>query len=170
MNRILSASARLLLLALTGLMGCGYYSTSTRAIPSHIKTVAVPLFQDATVETGIKEQLTDTIIARFVTNNQLRVVDVRDADALIVGTILDVREESLSFEQGQAAREARVWIIAHVRFEDVRNRRVLWEEQQMRAWGVYAVETGTQADREPGIAAAINKMAEDILNKTIAGW
>ncbi|MBM3264876.1 MAG: LptE family protein [candidate division Zixibacteria bacterium] len=150
--------------------GCWKYSTSAQAIPSGIKTVAVPLFEDTSVETGIKEQLTDAIVSRFIANNQLRVVDVRDADALIAGVILNVREESLTFGQGQSAREGRIWITVQVRFEDVRNRKVIWEEPRMEVFGVYAIQTGTQEEREPGITAAIAKMAEDILNKTVAGW
>jgi hypothetical protein len=163
---------RALLLGLIPLLfsSCWKYSTSTSAIPSHIRTIAIPLFEDTTVETDIKERLTDAVIARFVADNKLRIVDTRDADAIIAGVILDVREESLSFTQGTAAREARLWIVARVRFEDLRNRRVIWEEQRMQAWGVYDIETGAQSDREPGIEAAIAKMAEDILNKTIAGW
>lgn len=150
--------------------GCGHYSTSTRALPAHIRTIAIPLFQNATVETGIKEQLTDTITSRFVSDNQLKVVDARDADSIITGTIVDVRDESLSFVQGENTRETRIWIFAHVRYEDVRQRKVLWEEQRMQAWGVFDVNTGSSEERQQGIDQAIAKLADDILNKTIAGW
>lgn len=163
-------SALRTLLILLFLAGCAHYSTSARAIPSHIRTVAVPLFENVTVEPGIKEPLTDAVIARFLQDNQLRVVDARDADAMIIGTIIDVREESLTFQQGQDTRETRIWIIASVRFEDVRERKVIWEEPRLSEWGVFQVVTGTDADRDPGIEQAIDKMAETILNRTIAGW
>lgn len=152
------------------LTGCVHYSTSTLSLPSNIRTIAIPLFENMTVEAGIKEPLTDEIIARFVSDNHLKVVDARDADAIITGTIVDVREEALSFEQGRNTKESRVWIFARVRYEDVRRHKVLWEENPMQAWGVFQVVTGTDEDRKPGIAAAIKKMADDILNKTIAGW
>lgn len=150
--------------------GCAHYSTSTVSLPSHIRTIAIPLFENTTVEAGIKEQLTDEIISRFVADNHLKVVDARDADSIITGTIVDVREEALSFEQGRTTKEYRVWIFARVRYEDVRRRKVIWEESPMQAWGVFQVVSGTDEDRQPGIAAAIRKMADDILNKTIAGW
>lgn len=150
--------------------GCAHYSTSTVSLPSSIRTIAIPLFENTTVEAGIKEQLTDEIIARFVADNHLKVVDARDADSIITGTIVDVREEALSFEQGRTTKEYRVWIFARVRYEDVRRRKVIWEENPMQAWGVFQVASGTDEDRQPGLAAAIRKMADDILNKTIAGW
>lgn len=151
-------------------MGCSHYSTSTRVLPSDIRTIAIPLFQNVTVETGIKELLTDAIISRFVADNQLKVVDARDADSIITGTIEDVREESLSFQQGENIRETRIWIFARVRYEDVRRQKVIWEEPRMQTWGIFEASTGTDADRQPGLESAINKMADDILNKTIAGW
>lgn len=123
-----------------------------------------------TVETGIKEQLTDAIVTRFVTDNQLKVVDARDADSIITGTIVDVREESLSFDQGEDTRETRIWIFVHIRYEDARQRKVIWEEQRMQAWGIFEGTTGTDEDRQLGLETAIGKMADDILNKTIAGW
>lgn len=152
------------------LAGCAQYSTSTLSLPSHIRTIAIPLFENATVEAGIKEPLTDEIIGRFVADNRLKVVDARDADSILTGTIIDVREEALSFEQGRTTKEYRVWIFARVRYEDVRRHQVLWEENPMQSWGVFQVVTGTDEDRQPGLEAAIRKMADDILNKTIAGW
>ena len=146
-----------------------YYSTSASALPSTIKTVAIPLFQDETVETDIKEQLTDAIVEKFLENNQLRVVDVRDADAMVIGTITDVREEALAFSQG-TINELRIWIVVNVRFEDVGNRDVLWEEEELLTFGDYEVVTGTETDREKGIELAVSKMAVEILNRTISGW
>lgn len=160
----------LLLLPLLLLSSNCYYSTSASALPSNIRSVAIPLFQDATVETDIKEQLTDAIIAKFLENNQLRVVDVRNADAMIIGTITDIREEALAFSQGTASNELRIWIVASVRFEDVGNRDIIWEAEDLQTFGDYQVLTGTETDREPGIDIAVTRMADEILNRTISGW
>ena len=159
-----------LLCLLTVQAGCSYYSTSSSSLPSHIRTIAIPLFQNTTVETGIKETLTDAVVTRFVTDNQLKVVDARDADSIISGTIVNVREESVSFEQGVNTLETRIWIVAHVRYEDVRQGSVIWEDPGMQAWGVFEITTGTTEDRNEGIEQAVIRMADDILNKTIAGW
>jgi|GEM_PF-431988 len=160
----------LLILLSILLMTSNCYLTSASALPSGIRTVAIPLFQDATVETDVKEQLTDAIVAKFLANNQLRVVDVRDADAMVIGTITDIREEALAFSQGTTSNELRIWIIANVRFEDVGNRNVIWEAEDLQSFGDYEVDTGTETDREPGILTAVNKMADEILNRTISGW
>ncbi|MBT5877372.1 MAG: hypothetical protein HOH43_28385 [Candidatus Latescibacteria bacterium] len=150
--------------------GCSHYSTSSRSLPSHIRTIAIPLFQNATVENGIIEPLTDAIVSKFVTDNQLKVVDSRDADSIISGTVVTVREESVSFEQDVDTRETRLWIVASVRYEDVRQNSVIWEDLDMRAWGVFEIASGTTEDRNEGVEQAVARMADDILNKTVASW
>lgn len=151
-------------------LGCSHYSTSSRSLPSHIRTIAIPLFQNATVENGIIGPLTDAIVSRFVIDNQLKVVDSRDADSIISGTIVSVTEESVSFEQNVDTRETRLWIVASIRYEDVRQNSVIWEDLDMRAWGVFESASGTTEDRNEGVEQAVTRMADDILNKTVAGW
>ncbi|MCH7954892.1 MAG: hypothetical protein IIC40_04020, partial [Candidatus Marinimicrobia bacterium] len=45
--------------ASTVVIGCGPYSFSGSSIPSHIKSVAIPIFENETAEFGIKEKVTD---------------------------------------------------------------------------------------------------------------
>ena len=53
--------------------GCGY-TTSTALLPSHLKTVAVPVFENATIEYNLERDITDAVIARLVQDNHLKVV------------------------------------------------------------------------------------------------
>ena len=41
---------------------CGIYSFSGSTLPSHLKTVGVPIFENRTAEFGIDQQITDIII------------------------------------------------------------------------------------------------------------
>ena len=49
------------------LVGCGFYSLAG-SIPSHIKSIAIPLLDNQTAEYGITEDITDTY---FQTQEQL---------------------------------------------------------------------------------------------------
>ena len=147
-----------------------YYSISPGVRSGNVRNLVIPLFENNTVEAGIQDPLTDAIIERFLTNGQYRLVDVPQADAVIKGTITDIQEESLAFSEGTIAREVRLWIEVDVRFEAVADRRVIWEERQLRTFGDYVIETGSDAEREPAIELAIEKMAEEILNQSISGW
>ena len=149
--------------------GC-YYSTSQGSRSGDIRNIVIPLFDNDTVEAGIQETLTDTVIERFLTNGEYRIVDLRQADAAIIGVITNIQEESVAFSEGTLAREVRLWIVVDVRFETVDKKEVIWEETQLRTFGDYAIDTGTETDREPAIETAIGKMADEILNQSISGW
>ncbi len=149
--------------------GC-YYSTSQGSRAGDIRNIVIPLFDNTTVETGIQETLTDKVIERFLSNGEFRIVDIRQADAAIIGVITNLQEESLAFSQGTIARDGRITIVVDVRFETVDKKEVIWEERQLRTYGDYAIDTGTDADREPALETAIEKMAEEILNQSISGW
>ena len=147
-----------------------YYSTSQGSRAGDIRNIVIPLFDNTTVETGIQETLTDKVIEQFLNNGEFRIVDLRQADAAIIGVITDLKQESLAFSEGTLAREVRLWIYVDVRFETVDKKEVVWEEKQLRTFGDFAIDTGTDTDREPAIETAIEKMAEEILNQSISGW
>ncbi|MDE2728911.1 MAG: LPS assembly lipoprotein LptE [Gemmatimonadota bacterium] len=147
-----------------------YYSTSQGSRAGDIRNIVIPLFDNTTVETGIQEDLTDKVIERFLENGEFRIVDLRQADAAIIGVITNLQEESVAFSAGTQAREVRLSIVVDVRFETVDKKEVIWEERQLRTFGDYAIDTGTDSDREPALDTAIERMADEILNQSISGW
>lgn len=149
--------------------GC-YYSTSQGSRAGDIRNIVIPLFDNTTVEAGIQETLTDEVIEKFLSNGAFRIVDIRQADAAIIGVITEFHEESVAFSAGTVAREVRISIVVDVRFETVDKKEVIWEERQLRTYGDYAIDTGTDTDREPALETAIDRMAEEILNQSISGW
>lgn len=159
----------LLLSACMAVTAC-YYSTSQGSRAGDIRNIVIPLFDNITVEPGIQETLTEEVIEKFLTNGEFRIVDLRQADAAIIGVITALQEETVAFSEGTQARETRLWIVVDVRFETVDKKEVIWEELQLRTFGDYAFDTGTDSDREPALEDAIDKMADEILNQSISGW
>lgn len=145
------------------LTGCGIYSFSGSTLPSHIKTVAVPLFEDKTTEFGIDQKFTDGLIDAIIEDNTLKIADPRSADALVRGEILRIEDRAGQYNEQEAASDYRVTITAKVAFEDVKKRQILWEETWTQ-WGSYT------DDREAGIDEAVKKLSTEILNRTVSGW
>ena len=158
-----------LLLLLAGFAaGCWYYSTSGSLLPSHIKTVAVPLLgNETTWEYGIKEKLTDAIIDAFTRDNTLRVESERNADSILRASIVSIQEIPFTYDQHEQVQEYKMQMYLRIHFEDVSKKKVLWEEEAMEGWGTYSTE---DEEWEDGIERAIEKLASDIVNKTVAGW
>lgn len=152
------------------LTGCGIYSFSGSTLPPHIKSVAVPLFENKTAEFGIDQELTDALIDALIDDNALKVVDYRDADSVLKGQIIRVTDRAGQYSQtGNNVEEAgdyRVTIAVKVAFEDRQKRTVLWEES-ISQWGVYDL---VDISREDGMTEAIDKITTDIITKTVSGW
>ncbi len=157
------------ILAISILMvaACGPYSFSGTSSP-HIKSVAIPIFQDQTSEFGIKEKLTDVLIQEFTKDNTLRVTDRRSADSLLEGTIIRVDDRAGAFTSDERVQDIKIFITVHVKYQDLQKRKVIWEEE-ITQWGTFNPDEGPQS-RDAGIAEAIAKISGEILNKSVSGW
>jgi len=157
--------------------GCGYYSFSGSSV-SGIKTVAVPLFDNQTEEYGIKENLTEAVANRFVKDNTLKVVNEKRADSILHGVITKYIRESHTFDEQENIKEYVVRIWVKVWFEEEKSKKIIWKDDNMEGWGIYCVkdcvdESGNPKSDETeddGKQRAIEKLAEDIANRTVKGW
>lgn len=157
-------------------VGCGFYSFSGSSL-SGLNTIGIPVFENQTLEYGISESLTDTLINLFVRDNTLKVTSEKKADSVLKGTILKYERMAYTFDANENVKEYKVRIFVAVSFEDKKHKKTLWEEKNMEGWGIYsavAIPTSSGADsietEDMGKARATKKLAEDILNKTVKGW
>ncbi|MCJ7811847.1 LPS assembly lipoprotein LptE, partial [bacterium] len=108
--------------------GCGLYSFSGSTLPSHIQTVAVPLFEDRTAEFGIDQKVTDSLIDAISNDNTLKISNLGNADSILKGVILQVKDTAGEYDQNEVASDFRVTITVQVSFEDTQKQEILWEE------------------------------------------
>lgn len=159
---------RLISLLMLSTLGCGVYSFSGSANP-HLKTVAVPIFDDQTAEFGVKEQLTNAIIASFNRDNTLKIADRRVADVIVAGTILRLNEQAGAYTAQEQVQEIRVYLTAKIKCDDIKKRKVLWEEE-LTQFGTYSPGEANSGDRQSAINEAVEKIATEVLNRTVSGW
>jgi hypothetical protein len=152
--------------------GCAY-STSTALLPSHLKTVAIPVFENSTTEYTIEKDITDAVIAKFIADNHLKVVDERVANAVIRGKVVGYRNAVFGFTGTNRAQEYRVTITVAVTFKDLVKNREVWSDPELTKYANYYVESvpGQPARTElDGRKDAIAKIADEILSRTVEGW
>lgn len=145
--------------------GCGIYSFSSSSLGG-VKTVAVPQFENKTVEYGIEGDLTDRVIDRLITDNALKVVALADADAVLHGEIVKYERVAYTYDISDNVSEYRVNI--YVNFTLARKGgKSLLERNNMLGFGVYNAASQTEDD---GKSAAIDKLAGDIVDQTTKSW
>ncbi len=158
-------------LSLVVIFHCSYYSFSGSSLPSHLRTIAIPMFENSTTEFGVPEDITDALINEFTQDNTLKVVDRRAADSIIEGTIVNIREQAGAYNQQEQVQEIRIYVRIKAKFEDLKKNNIMWEEE-ITQWGTYSPDSpsGENSTRQDAIAEAISKIVTDILNRTISGW
>lgn len=148
-------------------INCGPYSFSSKTT-THIKTVAIPIFQDQTSEFGVKEKLTEVVIEEFTRDNTLKISNRRQADSVIEGTILRIDDRAGAFTSAERVEDIKIFITVKVKYEDLKKRKIVWEEE-ITQWGTFNPDAGPES-RNEGIDEALAKIANEILNKSVSGW
>jgi hypothetical protein len=151
---------------LCAVSGCGVYSFSGSTL-SGVNTIAVPLFDDQSGEYGIRESLTEKIADRFVQDNTLKVVNEKNADSFLDGIITKYSREAYTFDEQENVEEYIVRIWVKVSFQETKNKKTIWKDDNLLGWGVYSAQDETE---DQGRERAVEKLAEDIVNKTVKGW
>lgn len=162
-----TAAAAGLGLLLAALAGCPY-GFSSSLLPGHIKSVALPLFENRTDRGELSTSLADSLTEAFIDNHTLKVVGEKAADSQVEGAIVEYRRVPFTVGADEQVLEYRVEIVLEVRFVDLRKNKVLWEEPRLRQWDTYSFVNGEP--EELGIGRVLTKLVEDILNRTVEGW
>ena len=167
------ARSHLVAVALGLLCGACAYNTSTALLPSHLKTVAIPVFENATVEYNLEHELTDAVIARFVQDNHLKVVSERAGDAVLRGKITLYKNSVFGFSTTNRSQEYRVTIGIDVVLKDqIKNREIFHDPNLVKFSNYYVTNVpGDSAKTElDGRRAAIAKIADEILSRSVESW
>ncbi len=160
-----------LLLSISCILHAGcYYSFSGASVPAHLKTIAIPLVDDQSGygEPTLRELFTTELVQRFRNDNTLEMGDPSNADALLRGVIVAVREAPVVVSPGEQVTQRRLTVTVRVTFQDLKLRKTVWEKE-FSNWGDFP-SGGGQTQRNEGLKEAVRKLTEDILNETVSGW
>lgn len=148
----------------------GCYSFTGASVPSHLKTVAIPLMDDQTGlgEASLRERMTRTLTDLFIRDNSLEVADKSTADSILDGVIVSARDEIVSVGGGETVNKRRINMAVRVVYQDMKLRKRLYEKT-FNNYGDYDPTAGF-AQRQTAFDEAIRKISEDILLETVSGW
>lgn len=163
----------LLLLSLIQLgSGCSY-SPNPALFPSHLKTIAVPVFQNRTTQPALEEEVTTAVVNRFIRDSKLRVVAEDQADLVVTGAVVGYRNAVFGFNAREQAQEYQVAVTASVTVRDRIKNRELWKDDNLVRTANYFVTTAsgqTPQTEAGGRASAVDKLVDAILNRTVENW
>lgn len=148
----------------------GCYSFRGGSVPLHLKTIAIPLFDDqsGSAEPTVRERITIKLIERFRQDNSLTIAERTVAHAVLEGILTGIPDEPYLVSPGETVSKRKVSITVRVTYRDMTLKKQIWEKT-FSNYGIYDPNAGpTQQD--VAITAAIEKLTEDILNEVVASW
>lgn len=161
------------LLLLVPLSGCGYALAGRgSALPTHIRTIGIPLFTNATSVFDVEQTLTQRVRLEFIGRGKYRVVpDDTGTDAVLKGDISAISIRPTAFDSEQQASRYEITVVIKVEFRDITNDKVLYENPAQTFKEEYDVTTGQTAS-DPNTflgqnSNALNRLADDFAKTVV---
>ncbi len=157
-------------IVLSFVLGGCVYSFTGSSIPSDMKTIAIPVFDDVSgyTEAGLRENITNALIQKFIQDNSLQVVDRKYSDTILEGLILSLRDEPFVISGNEQVNSRRIIIQVKIKFIDQRTKKQLWEKS-FSQYSDYSADGGLIA-KQQAIQKAIENLTEDVLIATVSDW
>ncbi len=145
--------------------GCGYTIGGT--LPGHIRTVAVPVFKNSTLEPAVENALTQAVVRAFATEGRLRVVAREEADAILEGEITAYTLHPIAVVAGQNIAQYRLVLTMNLTFRDLRRNELLWQQRGLTEQADFRVQ-GAAADTIAREEVAVRQAAVEIGRKVVS--
>lgn len=155
------------IIALTGAMlitGCIY--TLNPKGSSTVKSIAVERFQNDTPEFGLADQMTDAIIAAFISDGTMKVLPNDQAESILHGTLTGYQRRPYEYDANDQVSSYVVEMDFDITLNSAAVDSILWSER-MSQRGVYNLQTETEDD---GRIRALELLVEAIINRTTKSW
>ncbi|MFH1033066.1 MAG: LptE family protein [Pseudomonadota bacterium] len=152
----------LVVVAACALTACGYnFRGKQNNLPSGIRTIAIPVFENQTGELRIERVFTDETIFQFTRSQMLRVVSEGQADVVLKGIIKKVETEDVSLTRGSTSLQRRITIFVGAQLARKSNGEILWENNDLSKNATYNI-VGTIQASDQYKQTAINTLAKEL--------
>lgn len=160
-----------MLLFVTGFAEC-YKPVTKNQLPSRIKTVAVPAFQNSSLRYKVESRFTGAVVDELIRRGRgLRVQGDREgADAVIEGVIKNFYFAGVLLDDKGRARVFEVTIEAAVTVRDQAENKVLYDNQSFVFRGEYEFANDPRnffSEEDPAVQRMARSFAESIVSTLI---
>ena len=157
-----------LLLSLT-LWGCGYQMAGhgTSQLPPHLKTIAIPVFENNSGEPTIQRPLTQALRRAFITDGRLQLVNNKaEADLVMTGTLTRYSINAVAFNKSDVAIEYWVYLGASIQVVDRANDKIYLTQTLNTRWDYVAEDSviNSEASRQQALTQAYRVLSQRVVS------
>ena len=144
---------------------CGYHFQGATALPSGVHSIAIPLFSNQTMQTGIESEVTRALVDKFISAKRLPVDRKEAADALLMGAVKSFFTTSVTVTGGtQVTTGYRATLTVEVLFQRQKDGKIILKEE-LSEWWNYSVVADlalTERNKQDAIRQISLRLAEKI--------
>ncbi|MGB5985638.1 MAG: LPS assembly lipoprotein LptE [Desulfobacterales bacterium] len=149
------------------LAACGYQFSGSGELPEGVQTIYISVFENRTGEVGLENSLTNEVVNEFVLKRKNALVEKGSAESVLHGTIVSIRDETISRSGANNPLERRVVLTVSLVLKD-RDGQILWAARQVSSNEDYDVSNDRQVTDENRLDALddlFERLAETIYNR-----
>lgn len=176
MKFISLSAAILLFFFVSGFTEC-YKPVTETGLPKHIKTIAVPVFQMEArgLRYKIDNRFTEAVIKEILRRGKgLNVQsETKGADAVVEGSIRDFNLGGVLLDRDGRARVYEVTITAAVTVRDLKNNKVLYDNQNFIFRDSFEFSSDPRSffnEEDPAVERMARAFAESVVSTIINGF
>jgi Lipopolysaccharide-assembly len=154
---------------------CGYKPAGKgKALPTDIKTIAVPVFQNSSLKYRVEQRFTQAVIEEIIKRARaLRITtSADDADAVLNGDIRSFRAAGSILDERGRTRVWDVRIVINITLRDQRTRKILFQDPRMAFEGEYELSDDPQSffnEENPAVDRIAKDFARTIVSTIMEG-
>jgi Lipopolysaccharide-assembly len=169
-----AAALAIMLISVSGFTEC-YKPVTKNQLPTRIRTVAVPAFQNQALRYKIEHRFTEAVINEVVRRGRgLRVQGEREgADAVIDGVIKSFSFSGVLLDERGRARIFEVTITASVTVRDQVENRVIYDNQNYVFRGEFEFANDPRSffnEEDPAVQRMARSFAESVVSTLVNGF
>ena len=158
----------------SGFRGC-YKPVGRAGLPSHIRTIAVPAFQNQALRYKVETRFTEAVMNEIIRRGKgLRVQsDPKGADAVVDGTIKGFSFYGVLLDSRGRARIFEVTVTAAVTVRDRVRNRVLYDNQDYVFRGEFEFTDDPRSffnEEDPAVARLARAFSESLVSTLVNGF
>ncbi|MGE5326542.1 MAG: LPS assembly lipoprotein LptE [Deltaproteobacteria bacterium] len=155
---------------------CGYHVAGKGdALPPDVRTIAVPIFVNKSSRYRIEQTLAKAITQEFIERTSYRITpDPREADAVLEGTVKDVRAGVVTFDLNTGrATTMQIQVTADVKLVDVRTQKNLFANSNYIFREQYQIspsESGLFEEDQPALERLSRDLARTLVTAILENF
>ena len=147
--------------------GCGYRLVGTgNALPPHIKTIHIPVFENTSSQPEIHRQLTSFVLQSFISDGRLKIVNKDDADLIVDATLSFYNLRNVAFSSQDLVSDIIIELEIDLKVTDQVKNEIFIKKKLKQQWDYKS--TPDLADTETARLEALDQAYIDFGNRLVS--